>query len=81
MSWFNRRKPSVSGGKSRAKEDQAYLEEFEGDQGISLSMRENLWQFGSRPQFGEGLTDAMAGLATFPRRNPFAPETFRGEVR
>ncbi len=37
---------------------QAYLEEFEGDQGIALSLRENLWQFGSRPVFNDGLTDA-----------------------
>ena len=29
----------------------------------------------------EGLTDAMAGLATFPRRNPLATERFRREVR
>ena len=28
MSWFSRRKPSVAGGRSRTKEDQAYLEEF-----------------------------------------------------
>jgi hypothetical protein len=36
---------------------QAYLEEFEGDRGISLSLRETLWQFGSRPQFVDGVTD------------------------
>jgi hypothetical protein len=35
---------------------QAYLEEFEGDQGISVSLRETLWQLGSRPQFNDGLT-------------------------
>jgi hypothetical protein len=28
VSWFSRRKPSVAGGRGRAKEDQAYLEEF-----------------------------------------------------
>ena len=28
MSWFSRRKPPVAGGRSRTKEDQAYLEEF-----------------------------------------------------
>jgi hypothetical protein len=28
VSWFSRRKPSVSGARSRTKEDQAYLEEF-----------------------------------------------------
>ena len=28
MSWFSRRKPPVTGGRTRTKEDQAYLEEF-----------------------------------------------------
>jgi hypothetical protein len=37
---------------------QAYLEEFEGDQGISLSLRETLWQFGSQPQFNNGVDEA-----------------------
>ncbi|MFN8652355.1 MAG: hypothetical protein U0133_10665 [Gemmatimonadales bacterium] len=36
---------------------QAYLEEFEGDRGISLSLRESLWQFGSRPAFSDGVQD------------------------
>ncbi|HWA55882.1 MAG TPA: cell surface protein SprA, partial [Gemmatimonadales bacterium] len=36
---------------------QAYLEEFEGDRGIALSLRESLWQFGSRPAFVDGVQD------------------------
>jgi cell surface protein SprA len=38
---------------------QAYLEEFEGDPGISLSLRETVWQFGSRPQFADGVELAL----------------------
>ena len=34
---------------------QAYLEEFEGDPGIQLSLRETLWQFGSVPRFADGV--------------------------
>jgi len=41
---------------------QAYLEEFEGDRGISLSLRESLWEYGSRPQFADGV-DAVVGAA------------------
>ena len=41
---------------------QAYLEEFEGDRGISLSLRESLWEFGSRPQYADGV-DAIVGAA------------------
>jgi hypothetical protein len=36
---------------------QAYLEEFEGDRGIALSLRESLWEFGSRPAFVDGVQD------------------------
>jgi hypothetical protein len=36
---------------------QAYLEEFEGDRGIALSLRESLWEFGSRPAFIDGVQD------------------------
>lgn len=36
---------------------QAYLEEFESDRGIALSLRESLWQFGSRPAFSDGVQD------------------------
>ncbi len=34
---------------------QAYLEEFEGDPGVPLSLRETLWEFGSKPQFTDGV--------------------------
>src|SRR4029079_3988321 len=36
---------------------QAYLEEFEGESGLSISLRESLWEFGSRPQQATGLED------------------------
>jgi hypothetical protein len=36
---------------------QAYLEGFESDQGIPLSLRENRWQYGSRPRFADGVDD------------------------
>jgi hypothetical protein len=35
----------------------AYLEEFEGDAGIPVSLREAQWEFGSRPQQATGLED------------------------
>lgn len=38
---FSRPDPNRSG--------EAFLEEFEDDQGIPISLRENAWQFGSRP--------------------------------
>ncbi|MEO8138030.1 MAG: cell surface protein SprA [Gemmatimonadota bacterium] len=34
---------------------QAYLEEFEGDPGVPLSLRETLWEFGSKPEFTDGV--------------------------
>ena len=39
---------------------QAYLEEFEGDPGIDLSLRESVWSFGSRPQSAVGV-DQIVG--------------------
>ncbi|MGH7753464.1 MAG: cell surface protein SprA, partial [Gemmatimonadales bacterium] len=42
---------------------QAYLEEFEGDQGIRLPLGENLWQLGSVPSSAHGL--APYGLLAF----------------
>jgi len=33
---------------------QAYLEEFEGDPGLPISLRESRWEFGSRPLFSDG---------------------------
>jgi hypothetical protein len=41
---------------------QAYLEEFEGDPGIELSLRETVWSFGSRPQSTLGV-DQIVGQA------------------
>ncbi|MEP7326106.1 MAG: cell surface protein SprA [Gemmatimonadota bacterium] len=41
----------------------AYLEEFEGDAGIDISLRENLWQFGSRPQLPTGLDTEIPEFA------------------
>ena len=40
---------------------QAYLEEFEGDAGLPVSLRESAWEFGSRPQSGDGLLDVGFG--------------------
>ncbi len=40
---------------------QAYLEEFEGDPGVPLSLRETLWEFGSKPQFTTGVTSLFGG--------------------
>ncbi len=34
---------------------EAYLEEFENDQGIPISLRENAWQYGSRPDSPSGV--------------------------
>jgi len=36
---------------------QAYLEEFEGDAGVTVSLRETQWEFGSQPQQATGLED------------------------
>ena len=33
----------------------AYLEEFEADAGVPVTLRENLWEFGSRPDHSTGL--------------------------
>jgi hypothetical protein len=41
---------------------QAYLEEFEADAGVQISLRESVWEFGSRPADPSGLEDA--GFAT-----------------
>ncbi len=40
---------------------QAYLEEFEGDPGVPLSLRETLWEFGSKPQFTDGVQNLFGG--------------------
>jgi hypothetical protein len=36
---------------------QAYLEEFESESGLPVSLRESLWEFGSRPQQATGVED------------------------
>lgn len=41
---------------------QAYVEDFEGDNGVQLSLRETAWQFGSVPQSSLGV-DAIVGAA------------------
>ncbi len=40
---------------------QAYLEEFEGESGLQVSLRESSWEFGSRPQQATGLEDILPG--------------------
>jgi motility/secretion related protein SprA len=40
---------------------QAYVEEFEGEAGVDVSLRETQWEFGSRPQQGTGLDDIGFG--------------------
>jgi hypothetical protein len=40
---------------------QAYLEEFESEAGLSVSLRETQWEFGSRPQQAVGLEDVVPG--------------------
>lgn len=42
---------------------EAFLEEFENDQGIPISLRENAWQFGSMPQSANGLETVGIGAA------------------
>jgi motility/secretion related protein SprA len=39
---------------------QAYMEEFEAEAGVPLSLRETAWQFGSRPQQSNGVEDIFA---------------------
>ncbi len=41
---------------------QAYLEEFEAEAGIPVSLRETAWEFGSRPQQADGVTDLVGGI-------------------
>ena len=41
----------------------AYLEEFESDAGLDISLRENLWEFGSRPQLPDGLVNDIPEFA------------------
>jgi hypothetical protein len=55
---FSRPDPNRSG--------QAYLEEFEGESGIGVTLRESAWEFGSIPLGGDGLPPAL-GLGSFDR--------------
>ncbi len=41
----------------------AYLEEFEADAGVPVGLRENQWQFGSRPQSAAGLDVEIPSFA------------------
>jgi motility/secretion related protein SprA len=45
---------------------QAYLEEFEGEAGLEVSLRETQWEFGSRPQEAKGLEDIGFGAGFDP---------------
>jgi hypothetical protein len=50
---------------------QAYLEEFEGEAGVAVSMRETQWEFGSLPQQSLGLEDIL-GAGGFDREDAVA---------
>ncbi|HJR15522.1 MAG TPA: cell surface protein SprA [Gemmatimonadales bacterium] len=41
---------------------QAYLEEFEAEAGIPISLRETAWEFGSRPLQADGVADFIGGV-------------------
>ena len=41
---------------------QAYLEEFEAEAGIPISLRETVWEFGSPPQQADGIADLVGGF-------------------
>ena len=41
---------------------QAYLEEFEAEAGIPISLRETAWEFGSMPQQADGVLDVVGGV-------------------
>ncbi|MBA3445480.1 MAG: cell surface protein SprA [Gemmatimonadales bacterium] len=41
---------------------QAYLEEFEAEAGIPISLRETVWEFGSRPQQADGISELVGGV-------------------
>jgi hypothetical protein len=40
----------------------AYLEEFEGDPGVPLSLRESVWEFGSIPQYADGVQGVVGSV-------------------
>ena len=41
---------------------QAYLEEFEAEAGIPISLRETTWEFGSRPLQADGISELVGGV-------------------
>ena len=41
---------------------QAYLEEFEAEAGIPISLKETVWEFGSRPQQADAVGDVVGGV-------------------
>ncbi len=41
---------------------QAYIEEFEAEAGIPISLRETVWEFGSRPQQADGVVELVGGI-------------------
>jgi hypothetical protein len=45
---------------------EAYLEEFESESGIAITLRESAWEFGSVPQSADGLP-ASLGISIFER--------------
>ena len=49
---------------------QAYLEEFEAEAGIPISLSETAWEFGSRPQQADGVGDVVGG--TFDQEDAVA---------
>ena len=55
---FSRPDPNRSG--------QAYLEEFEGESGIAVTLRESGWEFGSVPKSADGVP-ATLGIGAFDR--------------
>jgi motility/secretion related protein SprA len=69
---------------------QAYLEEFEGEGGLSVGLRENNWGFGSRPQspagletigFAAGFDSADAVQLTWQNLVPAAGGTIAAQFR
>lgn len=51
---FTRPDPNRSG--------QAYLEEFEGDNGIPVGLREAAWEFGGKPQYTDGINGVVGAV-------------------
>ena len=62
---------------------QAYVEEFEGEAGVDVSLRETQWEFGSRPQQGTGTRRHRVRRRLQPRRRggPHVAESGPGPQR